>query len=556
TVDFNGMITANTGGATAVNLINNAGGTINFDGGLDIDATSGTGISATGGGTLNVTGTSNTIDTTTGRGARIENTTIGASGVTFQSISSDGGSNLGIALFNTGSGNFTVAGTGADGSGGTIQNKTGNGASFINAANISLSDMNFTDCATANGPGPCGTNVTGNTGCNAAIFLQNVTGVMLDNINTLRGQYGINGNNVTTFSLIDSNIASHGDEVEEDGVRFFNLHGTCAITDTTIRDSEMNNVRVFNNATAALTLTVMGTTAPVSLSDSAISNADRNDGILFEGAGGTDMTLNVMDTRFADSDGDHIQAVVNLTDTMDVNITGCVTDGGPGVLGSGFTLSSGAGFIGTMTFDILNNDIQNAANKAINVNIGTNSTSNGMFSGTISGNTIGTVGIMDSGGAGMDISANGAGNINATITNNFIRQYDSDHGLRIIARDCNGCGGTINATVSGNTLSNPEPNGFNGLLVQAGAASGDRHIICADIDNNTLTGSGENGSASASDFRLRQRFDTTINLPGYAGAANNTTTVVTFVQGNNIGTPSGSATVQTNGFTGNGTTCP
>ena len=93
----------NGGTSTAVSLTNNTGATINFTGGgLDIDATSGSGFVATGGGTVNVTLTGNTIATTTGTALNVANTTIGASGLTFQSISANGASS-GIVLNNTGS---------------------------------------------------------------------------------------------------------------------------------------------------------------------------------------------------------------------------------------------------------------------------------------------------------------------------------------------------------------------------------------------------------------------------------------------------------------------
>ena len=68
-----------------------------------------------------------------------------------------------------------------------------------------------------------------------------------------------------------------------------------------------------------------------------------------------------------------------------------------------------------------------------------------------------------------------------------------------------------------------------------------------------ITGTGTDGGT---DFRLRQRQSTTVFLPGYAGANNDDAAVVAFAQGNNGGTPTGSAanTVPTGGgFQG---TCP
>lgn len=122
TLTFGGLI---TDAGPGINLLNNTGTTINFNGGLDLDTGANTAFSATGGGTVNVTGT-NTVSTTIGIGINIQNTDIGGSGVTFQSVSVSGATN-GIVLTNTGSGDFAVTGTGVAGSGGSILNTTGRG---------------------------------------------------------------------------------------------------------------------------------------------------------------------------------------------------------------------------------------------------------------------------------------------------------------------------------------------------------------------------------------------------------------------------------------------
>jgi len=187
----------NTGTGTGVNLSNNTGATIGFtNGGLDIDATSGAGFSATGGGTVTVqTGTNpNTIDTTTGTTLNVSATNIGSNGLTFRRISANGAPN-GIVLNATGTtagtyGGLTVTGTGTtDGSGGTIQNITNRGGSFISARDTSLSNMTFTNVGTVKGADP--TNPTGtcgglqsgtNTACNAGLHADAVTNLTLTNV--------------------------------------------------------------------------------------------------------------------------------------------------------------------------------------------------------------------------------------------------------------------------------------------------------------------------------------------------------------------------------------
>ncbi len=136
----------NVGTSKGVTLSSNAGHTITFSGGgLVITTSSGTGFEASGGAAgVNVTGTGNTINASTGRALDVASTTIGSSGMTFQSISSGASGNLGIVLNNTGSlGGLTVTGTGAAGSGGNISGKTGNtdGVSLTSTKNASLAYM-------------------------------------------------------------------------------------------------------------------------------------------------------------------------------------------------------------------------------------------------------------------------------------------------------------------------------------------------------------------------------------------------------------------------------
>jgi hypothetical protein len=122
-------------------------------------------------------------------------------------------------------------------------------------------------------------------------------------------------------------------------------------------------------------------------------------------------------------------------------------------------------------------------------------------------------------------------------------------------------------------VSNPGGFALNGIFAQAGASStgngggADAGTLCAGIGGagalaNSILGSGTGGAdPTATDFRLRQRFSTTVKLPGYGGAAGDTAAVIAFVEANNSGngTPTGSATVNFptggGGFIG-GSACP
>ena len=137
-VTFGGPITGTGGG---VSLTNNAGATIAFTGTLTL-STDVAAFTATGGGMVTATGTGSTLTSLIQTVLTIQNTTIGAAGLTFQSVSSNGSYSNGIDLDNTGSsGGLTVTGTGTPGSGGTIQNSLEAGIQLTSTYAPSFTDM-------------------------------------------------------------------------------------------------------------------------------------------------------------------------------------------------------------------------------------------------------------------------------------------------------------------------------------------------------------------------------------------------------------------------------
>ncbi len=272
TVNFNNPTkTLNTGANSAVTLnTNNAGGTMNFGGGgLDIDTTTATGFSATGGGTVNVTGTGNTITTTAGAAINVANTTIGASGVTFQSISSSGAAD-GIVLNNTGNGFFTVTGDGTttrNNSGGTI-NSSGTAISLTDVANVQLDHMAITG---AGDDGVFGTLLTDEDGAGGkpsfayrhgsitnqgnavgdhafdfeTLSAANVTGsFVVDNVlvqNFGAGAVSVSNNSGTlAASVLNSIIDNNDDTIGETAIEF---RGTgTAIINSTVQNNDLTDV--------------------------------------------------------------------------------------------------------------------------------------------------------------------------------------------------------------------------------------------------------------------------------------------------------------------------
>ncbi|MEY2585347.1 MAG: hypothetical protein QOD80_1373, partial [Verrucomicrobiota bacterium] len=151
TVTFSNTITETSGG-TGINLATNTGATLTFSGVLSLTTTSNAAFAATGGGTVNVTAATNAITTTTGTALNIANTTIGPSGVTFNSISANGAVNA-IILNTTGTNPFSVTGDGTqtsglynrNGTGGTLQNTTHDAVLLTSASNVTLRQMNITN---------------------------------------------------------------------------------------------------------------------------------------------------------------------------------------------------------------------------------------------------------------------------------------------------------------------------------------------------------------------------------------------------------------------------
>ena len=161
----------------------------------------------------------------------------------------------GIVLNGTGaSAGLTVTGTGPAGTGGTIQSITNRGASFINAVNISLTDMNFLNANTSDGGNSDGV-IGSNTDENAAIHLQNVTQVDLADL-LIDGtvQHGINGSNVTDLDITNTTIQNTGDEVWESNIYLWDLKGVASAGRTSVftgltltNDSGQFNIWIQNN---------------------------------------------------------------------------------------------------------------------------------------------------------------------------------------------------------------------------------------------------------------------------------------------------------------------
>jgi VCBS repeat-containing protein len=523
TVSFGGTVTDH---GTGISLSGNTGATIAFGGTLTVSTGASTAFSATGGGTISASGAGSTLTTTTGTALTVQNTTIGATGLAFQAISSDGAS-PGISLASTGtSGGLLVSGTGSAGSGGTIQKSAGAGIQLSSTSFVSLTDMV----------------IAGNAGD------------------------GISGSQVTGFTLAGSTVSGNGTQASvsgenNDGLDFSpngtgspnGLTGTVSITSSTITGSADNNA-IISDSSGTLSLTVTGSTFS---SDNATTG---NDGLHVDANGSTAATVSVTGSTFTNNFGDAFQFESDSVATGSSSVTfsgNTLSSTVSGVLGGGVVISPGGSSRTSVTVD--GNNIQGAADNGIGIDTDGSAT----LSGTVNGDTVGTPTTAGSGSSqanDIGIFAEGTATETLAITSNKLYQYANTSGIYALDREGSPA---MNLTITGNTIADPAQTALWGVEVQAGATSGppaDGGKVCAAISGNSMTGSAPPpASGGISDFELDQQFGTTIELPGYAGGSGDTNAVVGFVQGNNnaSGTPTGTATVSGSGggFTG-GSGCP
>jgi len=503
TIDFSGATkTLTTATSPGVALSSNPGATVNFsNGGLAITTTTANGFNVTGGGTVSVTtGTNaNTITSNTGTALNVTNTTIGASGLNFKSISANGGSN-GITLVSTGSsGGLTVTGDGttaSNGSGGTIQNTTGadglttgNGIYLSNVKGISLSQMNFT--GTQNN-GISGTSVNGLT------------------INKSRFTGSIGNSNSVTY--------------QEAPVRLNAPSGAVTISNSRL-DGGAYSALVVLDGSSTLTVdhdtvsTMQGSTADARGSALQLTMATGSVTANIHHNSITYWWINALQVSVAQAAGSSTALVQNnqlLQTSGAVNLAGGIEVNG-----------------GNLGFNISSNTITGSDGIPISVdrNIGT-----AVLSGTIEGNTIGTSGVANSGSAnstGIYVIHTGPGTTTVKVSNNVVRQINGTQAIWTqIGDDVAGGGaGSLNATVTNNTISEEGSVATTrtGIVLTSGRVTNDTDAMCADVSGNSI-------SAYNTRIRPNQRFNTTMKMPGYTGASGDPTAVNNFVQSRNPGT--------------------
>ncbi len=268
TITFSGAAkTLNTAANHAVDIAANSGTTVNFTGGnLVINTTTGSGIRSIGAlSALNVTGTGNTITVagpsayTGGMALNISGATIGASGLTFQSIAASN-AQKGIYLNQTGNlGGLTVTGTGNAASGGTIQNTALAGIEVTSATSLSLTNVNVVN-TNRDKTAPGGLVVTDLVGTSR-----------LENCNVtnsgVRNGYIINGSGTSTLRVLNCDFgfstATVANDLRQDCFEMRarnNANATVILTNSQFRRAGTKGIQLFAENTATMTTAITNCT--------------------------------------------------------------------------------------------------------------------------------------------------------------------------------------------------------------------------------------------------------------------------------------------------------
>ncbi len=537
-----GNTTVNGSGDTGVKLQSNSGN-VSF-GSFDIAPDSGKSALVATSNTGTIKTASGTVSTPSAVAIQIA----GASAVsktplnvTLTSVSANNAAN-GILLTDT-SGSFSVTGNGSTaGSGGTIQSITNRGASFVDASNVSLKYMNFTNADTTNGSGctSLDSSVDANTNisCNAAIYLKDVTNAALDHI-VIDGseQAGINGNNVTGFTLSNSEVKNAGTKtqsggiVPESGVQFVNLRGSASITGSNIHDNAVSNLAVHNNSGTLISLAISNTTFSMTGNGTTTNNAGAA-GIDFSGQSTADMSLSLKNSTVTKSaqDGLDSSAIGSAKTNTDIEANAFTNNGQRAMSITGQDSA-------VVTFTVKNNtpitgQVASAINAELLTNADTSVTQNATLTGTITGNSIGTPGVAgsgSSGGDGIDISSDTSpgqtGTVTVAVTNNSINGIENI-GIFVANGDGNS---TMNVTATDNSIDMQSPvNSFSSLYAESGKGYPDTSGLCLDFKSNTTT-----NTAGVVGLRVDQRGTSFFRLPGYSGSGTDDSAVQSFLNGQN-----------------------
>jgi VCBS repeat-containing protein len=496
-VTFQGGLDVSSGASTAVNFSGNMGSSTLAIDGMDLTTTTGTGLNVSSGGTVEVTGSGNTIATTGGTAVNVSFATIGGAGVTLESVESLGGSATGIILNTAGSGGFDVTGSASiAGSGGTIANKTG-----------------------ADGVAP---------GQGVGVYINATSNVSLANMAiTGNSNGGVVGTNAVDFTLTDSTLTNNGSSGSEGAVKITGLTGTSSLLGNVIGGSSGDNVHIVQTG-GTLDLTIADSASDQAIMGS-VNNAIGNDSVFISTTGSASLTLAVDGVDFQGAKGDLLQVQANNQSSQDLTISNNNFHNLQAGSGGGVTLNGGgAGSNIDVTYAVVDNSFTGAHGTALAAVYGQQA---GAVHGTIEGNTIGVDdGVAtaqgSSGGSGIEVALDkvagaGSATYEVSIVNNNIADINSfDSGIYLRANgDSTANSSILEATVTGNTVSEMGDNTFAGLYALVGGSNfaGDFAELGLDLQGNTIDMSDADNGLSAV-YLDQLSSDAHYYFPGYSGS--------------------------------------
>jgi hypothetical protein len=479
--------------------LNGNTGTIRFSGGLVLSTGTNNGFTATGGGTVDVcdenpcapaaTGALiNKITTTTGTALNVANTTIGANNLEFRSISAGTGASgptNGIVLNTTGaSGRLIVTGSGAsglggNGSGGLIQNTSGDGISLISTTSPSFSNMTI---QTTGGSGIAGTMVAGFTFDNGTITGSG-NAVEESNI-AFRDNAGTSTHVTGTVTVTDSVLNTAFDS----GVDIRQGFGTnCTIDNLTVTGN------TFTSTTSTATskgsgikvdlggsATTVGNLTKATISGNTITNFPSGAGVKVLGGNG-----NAGGSAHPATIGDPASGANVVT------ITGNFISGASSANRMGTnaieTLVSGWGQ-GHIDIDA-NGTVASPLTNFAGVGAALSAFGNATVKGTITNNRIVANNAVNSsgiaGGADFTFSSADTPSLTLTISGNNVSAMQGN-GILTGAKNCNA---TTVIKVLNNTVGTPTAGARPGIRVDSGTNLGGNTSVCLEISGNTSSGS-------------------------------------------------------------------
>ncbi len=463
---------------------------------IAVSTQAGEGIVLTHSGTVDITGTTNTITSSTGTALDVEGATIGSSGITFESISSGSGgntANAGIILENTGAtAGLTVTGDGnasqgGDGSGGTIEDKTGSlNISGTDGVSETTSSTTGTGIFLKNTLDPSFNDMTLQNFTNFAIYGSGVTGFNLGN-STVTATAGFNGG---------LNGQSDAGGSEEGSIRFDNLFGIAAITGSKISDGYTDNINIQDGENGVTTGTL-----DLTISGDQLGLVGHNDGILLTAWHSTTFNATVTGNTFLGAAADFFSIAGQDTSTTNVIVSNNTFQFGETPISGGSDPISVLGDQGT--WDIVNNIIDSSTT---GTTTGTGSQNSyqeqaifvdatdggGTVKATVEGNMIGPA---FGGNAGQQSNADGIAaqvvfseTLDLLVENNTLTGYSANQGISLLATQGTN---TLNATVFGNAESSPNTafgtNTF-GIAVTGAGTGGQVSTINLVVGSATVSG--------------------------------------------------------------------